>query len=173
MVDRHRGSIANFKNAVPNVFAVHCVVHREHLVAKHLSHRLHNSLHIVITAVNKIKSSALKDRIFRQLCHTNAMEFERLLLHTEVRWLSKGKCLCRIYSLFYTIVEFLHEDNLELMQLVLSTKSDIAYLTDLCEKFDTINLQLQGNMVAIQDGRTYYLALLVSFSLQISINISL
>ena len=50
------------KNAVPNVFAVHCVVHREHLVAKHLSHRLHNSLHIVITAVNKIKSSALKDR---------------------------------------------------------------------------------------------------------------
>ena len=139
MVGRHRGFIAYLKNAVPNVFVVHCVVHRGHLVAKHLSHRLHNSLHIVITAVNKIKSSVLKDIIFRQLCHTNEMEFGRLLLHTEVRWLSKGKCLCRFYSLFDTIVEFLQEDNLELMQLVLATKSDIAYLTDLYEKFNTMN----------------------------------
>ena len=88
MVGRHRGFIAYLKNPVPDVFAVHCAIHREHLVAKHLSHRLHNCLHIVITAINKIKSSALKDRIFRQLYHTNEMEFEHLLLHTEVRWLS-------------------------------------------------------------------------------------
>ena len=154
MVGRHRGFIAYLKNAVPDVLAVHCVVHREHLVAKHLSHRLHNSLHIVITTVNKIKSSALKDRIFRQLCQTNEMEFERLLLHTEVRWLSKGKCLCRFYSLFDTIVEFLQEDNLELMQLVLATKSDIAYLTDLYEKFNAMNLQLQGNMVTLIKCKT-------------------
>ena len=76
------------------------------------------------------------------------MEFERLLLHTEVRWLSKGKCLCRFYSLFDTIVEFLQKDNLGLRQLVL-TKSDIAYLTDLYEKFNAVNLQLQGNMVTL------------------------
>ena len=74
------------------------------------------------------------------------MEFERLLRHTEVRWLSKGKCLW-FYSPFDTIVEFLQEDNLDLMQLVLATKSDIAYLTDLYEKFNAMNLQLQGNMV--------------------------
>ena len=30
MVDRHRGFIAYLKNAVPDVFAVYCVVHREH-----------------------------------------------------------------------------------------------------------------------------------------------
>ena len=77
------------------------------------------------------------------------MEFERLLLHTEVRRLSKGKFLCRFYSLFDTIVEILQEDNLELMQLVLSTKSDIAYIADLYEKFDTMNLQIQGNMVTL------------------------
>ena len=82
------------------------------------------------------------------------MEFERLLLHTEVRRLSKEKCLCRFYSLFDTIVEILQEDNLELMQLVLSTKSDIAYIADLYEKFDTMNLQIQGNMVTLVKCKT-------------------
>ena len=51
MVGRHRGFISYLKNAVPEVIAVHCVVHREHLVAKHLSDRLHNSLNIVIKVV--------------------------------------------------------------------------------------------------------------------------
>ena len=43
MVGRHRGFIAYLKNYVTEIFAVHCVVHREHLVAKQLSCRLHNS----------------------------------------------------------------------------------------------------------------------------------
>ena len=93
MVGRHCGFISYLKNVLPEVFAIHCVVHREHLVAKRLIGRLHNSLHIVITVVNKIKASALKERIFRQLCHKNETEFERLLLQTEVRWLSKGMFL--------------------------------------------------------------------------------
>ena len=119
------------KNVLHEVFAIQCVVHREHLVAKHLSGRLHNSLHIAITVINKIKGSALKERIFRQLCHKNETKFERLLLHTEVRWLSKGKCLSRFYSLLDTILEFLEEENPQLMQLVRAAKSDIAYLTDI------------------------------------------
>ena len=35
-VSRHRGFIAYLENAVPDVLSVHCVVHREHLVAKTL-----------------------------------------------------------------------------------------------------------------------------------------
>ena len=33
------------------------------------------------------------------------------------------------------------------MQLVRATKSDISYLADLYEKFNVMNLQLQGNLV--------------------------
>ena len=40
------------------------------------------------------------------------------------------------------------------MQLVLATKSDIAYLTDLYEKFNAMNLQLQGNMVTLVKCKT-------------------
>jgi hypothetical protein len=78
------GAVTVFWAAVSDVFTIHCVIHFQHLVAKKLSDRLHNSLQTVITAVNKIKSQAL----FLMLCDENDEHFERLLLHTEVRWLS-------------------------------------------------------------------------------------
>uniref|UniRef100_UPI00358FDC87 protein FAM200C-like n=1 Tax=Myxine glutinosa TaxID=7769 RepID=UPI00358FDC87 len=98
MVGRQRVLIALLKNQVRSVLAIHCVVHRQHLVAKALSTRLHTSLQTVIKAVNKIKVSSLHDRLFRQLCQENDEAFERLLLHTEVRWLSKGACLTRFLN---------------------------------------------------------------------------
>ena len=89
MIGRHRSFIAHLKRAVPNVFCIHCVIHRQHSIAKHLTANLHQSLQIVITATNKIKKNSLNDRIFQQLCETNGEDYKRLLLHTEVRWLSK------------------------------------------------------------------------------------
>uniref|UniRef100_A0A5S6Q0X1 HAT C-terminal dimerisation domain-containing protein n=1 Tax=Trichuris muris TaxID=70415 RepID=A0A5S6Q0X1_TRIMR len=91
------------------VDAVHCILHRQHLVAKRLSACLNSSL-----------------QLFRQLCDENDEEFKRLLLHTEVRWLSKE----RDYSLC---------DNLR------KSKMHIAYLADLYFKFNEMNEQLQSN----------------------------
>lgn len=42
-------------------------------------------MQFVIKAVNKVKSKSLNDRLFRQLCHGNDEDFERLVLHFEVR----------------------------------------------------------------------------------------
>ena len=58
MVDRYRGFIAYLKKEAPNVFCIHCVIHRQHLAAKHLSIILHSSLNIIISAINKIKANA-------------------------------------------------------------------------------------------------------------------
>ena len=85
MIGRHRGFIAHLKREVPDLFTIHCVIHRQLLVAKHLSDRLHSTLQAVIIAINKIKAHSSNDRIFRQLCHENEEEFERLLLDSEVR----------------------------------------------------------------------------------------
>ena len=142
------------EKSCPEIFAIQCVVHREHLVAKHLSVRLHDSLNIVITVVNKIKSSALNDRIFRQPCHENETEFERLLFHTEVRWLSKGNCLSRFCSLFDTIVEFLEKANPQLIKDDQKAKFDVAYLSDIYDKFNAMNLQLQGSVVTLIKCKT-------------------
>ena len=93
MIGSHLGFIAHLKRAVPNVFSIYCVIHRQHLIAKHLSAIIHQSLQIVITATNKIIKNSLNDRTFKQLCENNDEDYKRLLLHTEVRWLSKGRYL--------------------------------------------------------------------------------
>ncbi|KAL4090872.1 hypothetical protein QTP88_025634 [Uroleucon formosanum] len=57
------------------------------------------------------------------------LNFNRLLLHTEVRWLSKGlTCLTRFYNLFDSVIEFLKNKD-----------------TDLYKLFNDVNLQLQGD----------------------------
>ena len=101
----------------------------------------------VITAVNEIKAHSFNSRLFRQLCIDNDEEFERLLLHTEVRWLSKRNCLKRFYSLFDTVVEFFQDSNHGLCDDLKDIKDDIAYLSDIFNKFNEVNLQLQGNDV--------------------------
>ena len=85
MTGRHKGFIAHLKQAVPNVLAVHCVIHRQHLVAKNINESLHTSLHYAIRAINKIRSNSLNDRLFGQLCSENDNHYNRLLRHTEVR----------------------------------------------------------------------------------------
>uniref|UniRef100_A0A5S6Q3P9 DUF4371 domain-containing protein n=1 Tax=Trichuris muris TaxID=70415 RepID=A0A5S6Q3P9_TRIMR len=147
MLGRHRGFLSYLKEKVPDLLAVHCVIHRQHLVAKRLSDRLHRSLQYVISAVNKIKSSALRERLFSQLCEENDEDFNRLLLHTEVRWLSKGACLSRFYALFDTVVQFLETEDTELRDNVEKSRADIAYMSDLYLKFNEMNLQLQGDQL--------------------------
>jgi hypothetical protein len=136
MVGRYRELISYLKKAVPNVVAVHCVIHRQHLVAKNFSDRLHCSQQYVITAVNKIRSNALNDRLFRKLCDENDEDFNRLLLQTEVRWLSKGTCLKRFYDLFDSVITFFENKDDSLRENLLKFKNYITYLTDLYNKFN-------------------------------------
>lgn len=101
----------------------------------------------VISAVNRIRSSCLKDRLFRQLCDEKDGEYNRLLLHTEVRWLSRGACLTRFYELFETVLSFFADEDVALRDMLQHRQADIAYLADLYEKFNAMNLQLQvGNL---------------------------
>ncbi|KAL0859501.1 hypothetical protein ABMA27_010658 [Loxostege sticticalis] len=130
MVGRYRGFISHLKRIISGLTAIHCVIHRQHLVAKNLSDRLNQSLHFVIKTVNKIKSSALNTRLFAQLCAENDEDFQRLLLHTEVRWLSKGACLTRFYSVFDSVLEFLESRDPDLKDKLIKFKADIAYLRD-------------------------------------------
>ena len=98
MIERHRGLITYFKELNPELFTIHCVIHRQHLVAKNFNVHLHNSLNIVIKAVNKIKRHASQTRLFKELCNDNDEVFDNLIIHTEVRWLSKGNFLERFLS---------------------------------------------------------------------------
>ena len=169
MVGRYRGFIAHLKNALPEVFCIHCVVHRQHLVAKNLSGHLHEALTLVIKAVNIIKANALQSRLFRELCIENEEGFDRLVMHTEVRWLSKGNCLRRFVKLWDSIVSFL--DNKEIGGELVAMKCDIFYLSDVFEKLNSLNKLLQGqnsNLISSKEATTAFLGKLKLYSLNIA-----
>ncbi|XP_050528101.1 SCAN domain-containing protein 3-like [Daktulosphaira vitifoliae] len=164
MTGRHVGFIAHLKKAVPGIICVHCVIHRQHLAAKYLSDVLHETLQFAIKAVNKIKVSSLNDRMFRELCHDNDEDFERLLLYIAVRWLSKGKCLCRFFALFDSIIEFLDKID-PVLKDNLKRKIEIGYLTDIFEKMNEVNLKLQGNKMNFIKAKRIISSLIFKFDL--------
>ena len=58
-----------------------------------------------------------------------------LLLHTEVRWLSKGNCLTRPFTLFDTVVKFLEEVDNEFCDKLRYHRNVLHYsLTNLKKK---------------------------------------
>ena len=135
---------------MPTVLYIHCVIHRQHLVGKHLSTRLHESLNVIIKTIKKNKSNAKNDRMFRQLCQDNNEHFIRLLLHTEVRWLSKGTCLTRFAEWYDSVVQFLEsEHEIGLCTQLKAIKHDAFYLAWIFIKFNEINLKLQGTDVTL------------------------
>ena len=60
----------------------------------------------VIEIVNLIKTRPVKSRIFELICKDMDSQDVRLLLHTGVRWLSKGKVLSRVHQLQNELLTF-------------------------------------------------------------------
>jgi hypothetical protein len=100
---------ALIKTVAPNDTGTHCVIHRQVLAAKTLPSGLEQTMSLIIQAVNFIKSSALSSRIFTKLRFEMNTESTQLLLHAEVRWLSKGKVLKCVYDLHEELAVFFTE----------------------------------------------------------------
>ncbi len=165
MVGQYRGFTSLLKERVPHVLTVHCVIHRHNLVAKAMSTPLHDSINIAVKVINKIKSHALNDRLFRQLCHANEEEFGRLLLYSDVRWVSEGNCLARFCELFDSVVEFLEEADAALAEKVCSSRCDIMYLADFFDKMNEVTLKLQGNGMTLVKSKAVIQSLICKLTL--------
>ena len=152
MVGRHKGFIAHLKKLCPEILVVHCVLHRHQLVAKTISPDLNQALNIVIQTINKIKSNSKFDRLFRKFCVDFDEQYVRLLLHTDVRWLSKGNCLERFVNLFDTIIAFLQaEGHSDLANEIQTQKKNICYLSWIFRKLNEVSLSLQGKLITLID----------------------
>ena len=91
----------------PHVITLHCIIHQSVLCAK-LSGHLGEAMDNVIKIINFLRSnSSLTRRLFRAELQEADAEFEELLLHNNVRWLSKGQSLARFLSLVDDIIPFL------------------------------------------------------------------
>ena len=113
MTGRHGGLVARTKEVAPIAKWIHCSIHREALATKKISPRLKNVLDAAVKIVNFIKARPLNSRIFRELCKEMGSNHEQLLLHTEVRWLSRGNVLTRLFELREELQIFFNEHPFE------------------------------------------------------------
>ncbi len=142
------GVVTKIKEKSPAILITHCIIHREHLAAKKLNPSLNEVLLTAVKIVNFIKSRPLQSRLFTAFCIEMGAEHQQLLLHTEVRWLSRGKVLTRLYELRVETKLFLEQHDKEQRFHPYITSLDwiarLAYLSDIYEKVNVLNLSLQG-----------------------------
>ena len=65
----------------------------------------------VVKIVNHISANATTSRLFAAFCEEVGSDFKVLLLHTEVRWLSRGKVLNRLLQLREEAAIFLENER--------------------------------------------------------------
>ncbi|XP_014240057.1 protein FAM200A-like [Cimex lectularius] len=108
---------------------------------------------IATKIVNSIRARSLQRRLFQlQLEDRESAEHTDLVLHTDVRWLSRGKFLERFQELLPEITAFLDERGDD-TQILKNEKwlTDLAFLTDITMHLNSVNLELQD-----VDGEGFY-----------------
>lgn len=142
MIGNVNGFIALCRNEdeFPSFLSYHCIIHQQVLACKRLNTK--EVMDIAFKIVNSIRGSSLKRRLFQLQLDEGQSE---LLLHTDVRWLSRGKFLQRFRDLLPQIIDFLDTQNANCENLKDEVwLSDLAFLTDITSKLSEVNLDLQG-----------------------------
>jgi zinc finger BED domain-containing protein 5/7/8/9 len=146
MTGRHNGVIKQILDRAPEAEWTHCFLHRESLAAKKMSPELNEVMNVCVKTINVIKKSAVNSRCFARLCEGVDAEHVQLLYHSEVRWLSRGLVLNRLYELRNEVSYFLSEEECPLAQHFTDTNfiAKLAYLCDIFSLLNQLNIVLQG-----------------------------
>ncbi|CAH0402530.1 unnamed protein product [Chilo suppressalis] len=141
------GLQALIRKKTPNAMWTHSIIHREALASKSMSSELNQVLECVISVVNYIKTRPLKARLFKKLCIGMGAEYAALLYYCNSRWYSHGNVLFRVFELHEEISIFLYQERQENAKYFTETDFllKLAYLCDVFEKLNNLNLSLQGN----------------------------
>lgn len=107
---------------------------------------LQQVLNEAVKIVNYIKSRLLLSRLLENLCEEVGALHKHLLFHTEVRWLSRGNVLSRLFELKSEMLVFLVDSKPELSTFFSDEKwlVKLAYLADIFSHLNVLNLSLQG-----------------------------
>uniref|UniRef100_A0A3B3H5E5 DUF4371 domain-containing protein n=1 Tax=Oryzias latipes TaxID=8090 RepID=A0A3B3H5E5_ORYLA len=144
------GLVVRVHAVAPSAAATHCCIHREQLALKKMPQCLKSVLDESVKIANKIKAKPLNSRLFKAVCEEMGSEHTKLLFHTEVRWLSRGKVLTRLFELRDEVMLFLHHsDELYDRMHDFHWLAKLPYLADIFSTLNTLNVALQGKTVTI------------------------
>ena len=148
----HSGLVKLINNKIEEDFpthsalSFHCIIHQESLCKSSL--QLKHAMDPVVHAVNLLRARELKHRQFRSLLEDMEADFTDVLYHTNVRWLSMGRVLNRVWDLKTELIMFLNMNEIvcdfsremERDEWV----CDFAFAVDIMEKLNDLNTKLQG-----------------------------
>ena len=122
------------------------MIHREALAAEQMSLDLDIVLRDIVKIINYIKNNALNSRLFSNLCKEQDSNYTNLLMHAEIRWLSRGCSIQRLLHLKDELVMFLTEQKSASAEFFCNNAwvVKLCYLSDIFGKLNDLNLSLQG-----------------------------
>ena len=152
MTGRHSTFIAHCKTDpdFPKFLNYHCIIHQQAICAKVMG--FDHVMAPVIKIIHSIRAKAKQHRSFKLFLEECSAAHGVLFLNTDIRWLSRGMILQRFLSLLDEIKAFM-ETREEDTTLLFDPEwlLDLAFLTDVPEKINHLNLQLQGKDKNISD----------------------
>ncbi|XP_076362635.1 protein FAM200B-like [Tachypleus tridentatus] len=154
MMGRNRELRGLIQAVNPEISVDHSIIHRYSLGSKSLPGNLKLVFEDVLKIVNFIKSRDVNSRIFRELCKEMGEQYQVLLYHTDVRWLSQGKVVRRVIELRTALQEFLKQEESPFATKFTDKEwlARLCYLADIFAELNSDNLQLQGQNTTIIDA---------------------
>uniref|UniRef100_A0A673BZ39 DUF4371 domain-containing protein n=1 Tax=Sphaeramia orbicularis TaxID=375764 RepID=A0A673BZ39_9TELE len=175
MMGRDQGLAARMAAAAPQMRSLHCLIHQSLLCAK-LSGELKETMNSVMAVINFIGcTSSLQHRRFRKLLTDMSAEYKDLLIHNDIRWLSKGNILKRFCELREEILVFLRSSKLKKGAKFLSLMENDefnatdCFLSDVFHHLNQLNMELQ---VDLCPRKMLHFPTLRKYSLQITMVMS-
>ncbi|KAK3512279.1 hypothetical protein QTP70_003183 [Hemibagrus guttatus] len=112
---------------------------------------LHGVLDVAVKTVNFVKARAINSRLFTALCEEVGADYHTLLMHTDVRWLSRGRVLMRLFSLREELRDFLTDKRPDLAEFLDDDKwlAQLSYLSDIFGEMNKLNRAMQGANINI------------------------
>ncbi len=156
MTGRLSGLVTRVQNLAPLAKWTCCMIHRESLASKKMPECLETVLKQAVQIINFIKARPLNARLFSLLCQELGAEHEQLLFHTEVRWLSRGRVLHRLYELRSEVMTFLVNVKSDLARYLDDPLwlAQLSYLVDIFDRLNSLNTSMQGrdaNILLLSD----------------------
>ncbi|XP_036357567.1 general transcription factor II-I repeat domain-containing protein 2A-like [Octopus sinensis] len=152
LTSKHSGLVKLLNDKIKEDFPLHsvlffhCIIHQESLCKSSL--KLKHVIEPVVRAVNLIRSRRLKHRQFRSFLEDVEADFTDVLYYTNVRLLSIGKVLKRVWDLKAEILMFLKMQDIscDFLNEMRSDEwvCDFAFAVDIMQKLSELNTKLQG-----------------------------
>nr|XP_061820786.1 SCAN domain-containing protein 3-like isoform X2 [Nerophis lumbriciformis] len=152
MLGREKGLVPRLREHHPGLISYHCIIHLSVLCAS-LGEVYSEIMTTMMKLINFLgASSALQHRLLRTFLTEVDAAFDDLLVHNNVRWLSKGRVLERFWAVREELQVFpsVSQQNsakakqfLEFLQNAGKMEA-VACLADITSHLNDLNLKLQG-----------------------------